>query len=66
MLSGWQFALVGLAAVAGGAVDALAGGGTLLTFPMLTAVGIPADVVAAVYLAARSLRTIRMAASRPP
>lgn len=33
--------LVGLAAVAGGAVNALAGGGTLITFPMLTAVGIP-------------------------
>jgi len=34
--------LVGLAAVAGGAVNALAGGGTLITFPMLTAIGIPA------------------------
>ncbi len=34
--------LIGLAAVAGGAVNALAGGGTLITFPMLTAVGIPA------------------------
>lgn len=33
--------LVGLAAVAGGFVNALAGGGTLITFPMLTAVGIP-------------------------
>ena len=33
--------LVGLAAVAGGAVNALAGGGTLITFPMLTAIGIP-------------------------
>ena len=33
--------IVGLAAVAGGAVNALAGGGTLITFPMLTAVGIP-------------------------
>jgi uncharacterized protein len=37
-----QLLLVGLAAVAGGAVNALAGGGTLITFPMLTAVGIPA------------------------
>ncbi len=37
--------IVGLAAVAGGMVNALAGGGTLITFPMLTAVGIP--VVAA-------------------
>jgi len=34
--------LIGLAAVAGGAVNALAGGGTLITFPMLTAVGVPA------------------------
>lgn len=33
---------VALAAVAGGAVNALAGGGTLITFPMLTAVGLPA------------------------
>lgn len=32
--------LVALAAVAGGAVNALAGGGTLITFPMLTAIGI--------------------------
>ncbi|MGE5808254.1 MAG: sulfite exporter TauE/SafE family protein [Nitrospirota bacterium] len=30
-----------LAAVAGGLVNALAGGGTLITFPMLTAVGVP-------------------------
>src|SRR5512137_2196106 len=41
-MSGLEFALVGLAAVVGGAVNALAGGGTLITFPMLTAVGIPA------------------------
>ena len=34
--------LVGLAALAGGAVNALAGGGTLITFPMLTAIGINA------------------------
>lgn len=33
--------LVGLAAVAAGAVNALAGGGTLITFPVLTALGIP-------------------------
>src|SRR5512142_3179935 len=37
-----SYMLIGLAALAGGAVNALAGGGTLLTFPMLTAVGIPA------------------------
>lgn len=36
-----DFLLVGLAALAAGAVNALAGGGTLITFPMLTAVGIP-------------------------
>jgi uncharacterized membrane protein YfcA len=41
-MSGFEFVLIGLAAVAGGAVNALAGGGTLITFPMLTAVGIPA------------------------
>lgn len=41
-MSGLEFLLIGLAAVAGGAVNALAGGGTLITFPMLTAVGVPA------------------------
>lgn len=41
-MSGFEFFLVGMAAVMGGAVNALAGGGTLITFPMLTAVGIPA------------------------
>lgn len=34
--------LVALAAVAAGLINALAGGGTLVTFPMLTAVGVPA------------------------
>ncbi len=38
----FEFVLVGLAAIAGGAVNALAGGGTLITFPMLIAVGVPA------------------------
>jgi uncharacterized membrane protein YfcA len=37
-----QFVLVGLSAVAAGMVNAIAGGGTLISFPMLTAVGIPA------------------------
>jgi len=37
-----ELALVAAAAVAAGAVNALAGGGTLLTFPMLTFVGLPA------------------------
>src|SRR5512138_2243407 len=42
MLTGLDFVLVALAALAAGAVNALAGGGTLITFPMLTAVGVPA------------------------
>ncbi len=37
----FQVVLIALAGVAGGAVNALAGGGTLITFPVLTAVGIP-------------------------
>ncbi|MBI4304394.1 MAG: TSUP family transporter, partial [Chloroflexi bacterium] len=44
MVGGFEFILVGVAAAAAGAVNALAGGGTLITFPMLTAVGIPAVV----------------------
>jgi uncharacterized membrane protein YfcA len=42
MLNGLDYLLIGLAAVGAGAVNALAGGGTLITFPMLTAVGVPA------------------------
>jgi len=41
-LSPPQLALASLAAVAAGAVNALAGGGTLITFPTLTALGLPA------------------------
>ncbi|HAV77769.1 MAG TPA: sulfite exporter TauE/SafE family protein [Anaerolineae bacterium] len=37
-----QFFLVALAALAAGAVNAIAGGGTLITFPMLTFLGMPA------------------------
>ncbi|MBN2549289.1 MAG: sulfite exporter TauE/SafE family protein [Anaerolineales bacterium] len=37
-----DYLLVCLAAVAAGLINALAGGGTLITFPMLMAVGIPA------------------------
>jgi len=37
-----EIILIALAGIAGGAVNALAGGGTLITFPMLTAIGIPA------------------------
>ena len=41
-LSALDLGLAGLAAVAAGAVNALAGGGTLITFPTLTALGLPA------------------------
>ena len=42
MLSGLDYVLLGLAGMAAGVVNALAGGGTLISFPMLTAVGVPA------------------------
>jgi len=42
MLNGLDFLLVSLAALAAGAVNALAGGGTLITFPALTFLGVPA------------------------
>jgi uncharacterized protein len=41
MLSGLDFMLLGCAAVAAGAINALAGGGTLITFPTLLALGVP-------------------------
>ena len=41
MLTPLQFLLAALAALAAGAVNALAGGGTLITFPTLTFLGIP-------------------------
>ncbi len=44
MLDWIQYLLIGLAALAGGFVNAIAGGGTLITFPVLTAVGLPAVV----------------------
>ncbi|MBK8051432.1 MAG: sulfite exporter TauE/SafE family protein [Anaerolineales bacterium] len=37
-----DFVLAALAAMAAGAVNAIAGGGTLISFPVLTAIGIPA------------------------
>ncbi len=40
-MNGPDLILISLAAAAGGLVNALAGGGTLITFPMLTAVGVP-------------------------
>jgi uncharacterized membrane protein YfcA len=42
MSSGIDILFIGLAAVAAGAMNALAGGGTLITFPTLLAVGLPA------------------------
>jgi len=44
MLSGLDYLLAGLAALAAGAVNAIAGGGTLITFPTLTFLGIPAVI----------------------
>ena len=39
---GWmELSLIGLAAVAGGLANAVAGGGTLITFPALTLMGVP-------------------------
>ncbi len=42
MIEGYEYLLVALAALAAGCVNALAGGGTLITFPVLTALGLPA------------------------
>ena len=42
MLTGIEYVFVALAAMAAGAINALAGGGTLITFPTLTFLGIPA------------------------
>ena len=41
MITGIEFLWIALAAIAAGIVNALAGGGTLITFPVLVAVGIP-------------------------
>lgn len=40
MLSGYEIALAGLAAVIAGLINALAGGGTLISFPALIAPGV--------------------------
>jgi uncharacterized protein len=37
----WQFIIIGIGAFLAGVTNALAGGGTLITFPLLTAMGIP-------------------------
>lgn len=39
-----QFVLIGVGAFFAGLVNALAGGGTLITFPLLTAMGLPAVI----------------------
>jgi uncharacterized protein len=41
MNSEWDLVLVGIAALLAGVVNAIAGGGTLITFPVLSALGIP-------------------------
>lgn len=41
MQTGFDYVWIALASVAAGAVNALAGGGTLITFPMLTLLGVP-------------------------
>lgn len=43
-LTYFDYLLVVIAALAAGLINALAGGGTLITFPMLTAVGVPAVI----------------------
>ena len=42
MLTGLDYLWIALASVGAGLVNAVAGGGTLITFPVLTAVGVPA------------------------
>ena len=41
MNSEWDLVFVGIAALVAGAVNAIAGGGTLITFPILSAMGVP-------------------------
>lgn len=40
MIEGWEYFFIALAALAAGAINALAGGGTLISFPVLIAVGV--------------------------
>jgi len=40
-MTSWDLLIAALAAVGAGAINALAGGGTLLSFPVLVAVGVP-------------------------
>lgn len=41
MIEGWDYLVIALAALAAGVINALAGGGTLISFPALIAVGVP-------------------------
>ena len=41
MMTSWDLAIAALAAVGAGLINALAGGGTLISFPVLVAVGVP-------------------------
>lgn len=41
MIEGWEYLFIALAAAAAGAINALAGGGTLISFPVLIAAGVP-------------------------
>ena len=41
MQTGFDYLIIGLAALAAGAVNAVAGGGTLISFPVMTALGMP-------------------------
>ena len=43
-MDAWHVALVAAAAIAGGIVNAIAGGGSLLTFPALVASGVPSVI----------------------
>ncbi|HEY0941303.1 MAG TPA: sulfite exporter TauE/SafE family protein [Steroidobacter sp.] len=40
-MTSWDLAIAALAAIGAGAVNALAGGGTLISFPVLVALGVP-------------------------
>ena len=41
MIEGWDYLFIALAALAAGIINALAGGGTLISFPVLIAIGVP-------------------------
>lgn len=41
MIEGWDYLFIALAATAAGTINALAGGGTLISFPVLIAAGVP-------------------------